>query len=803
MKHFFILLNLLILSTDFVWAESYMSKMGKSEDKDSVQVFMSFDQIPRHESKVSGKRLNIVLRNTIVDENTSIFQENEKIIKVLTRPLKDATVVSLFFRYTPQKVTIVPSNNNTLVADVLLGNRFSKTYQDFSSQLQGVTLLDRKTKDYANPLIASPYAHNWKRFFSQYESPVSITSPVSFFIPSFPIIRLLPPRKNRNIVFIPDEALQSAAQGHWNEVASIIHDQIPANTDIEIQKLAALTYGEALLHAGNFSGSYKQLYLLKNKYPQEQVGLFASYLLALLVAIHDDPYSADYELRNLNELIRQDNPLAPFLQLSLAETSLSTNQLDQLKNILSRDDIAYPKEIEFRRELRQADYLYATNKSVKAYVAYQFVSEQNNIYDQPYSLNGYCNTLYKQRSFKKSADCYTKLASKINDRAELGKAYYLAAMSKLKFSNDTAQLVSEFSRIEDAFPGTEAGFRAALKKTDLQYLTREKWADTAVKYYHALATKSAYRPVGEEAYFKEALLYHLKGDNGESIKLLMTLLRNFRSGDIRPNAEALLVQLLPGELKRLIEEKNFTSALALARQNRRLFDNNWIDIRILSNLAYSYRQLGIFNDALRLYHYLVQIASIEEKEKYFLPLTEIALDKGDYNLVEDYTTQYLYYYPAGNFLDDINYLRVKSLFSSDQIDKAIKFLPSPLPESDKFSFIAAMLHFRTNNFPIVVQLLLPLWNDNKQIPADLCFILAESLFKTDKLDKAQPVYETCKKSPLYSGQSIFRLAEIARAKGDEKQAIDLFTEITNQEEDSLWKKYAEKELKLNKLSRSF
>ena len=518
------------------------------------------------------------------------------------------------------------------------------------------------------------------------------------------------------------------------------------------------------------------------------------------MATYDDPYTADYELKELSAKIRKDNPLTPFLQMAIAETCLATNQIDRLKQALERDDIGYPAEIEFRRELRQADYLYASGKPVKAYVSYQLASKHNDLDAHPYSLNGYCATLYNQASYRQSADCYRKLSDLLDNRAQLGKTYFRTTMSKLKLTDDPAGLISELSKIEDAFPSTEAGYRAALKKTDIQYISRNQWSDTAIKYYHALAEKSIYRPVSEEAYFKEALLYHLTGDNSKSIELAMTLLRNFRSGPIRPNTEALLIQLLPDELKKLVEEKNYTAALTLARQNRKLFENNWIDVSILADLAYSYRQLGIYSDAMRLYRYLSQISSSVEKEKFFLPLAEIAFSRADYDLVEDYCTQYLYYYPQGVYLNDIIFLRINALFISDETDKAINLLPDPIPNTDKYLFLAANLYYRKNNYSKIVSLINPLWEAGRELPADIRFILAESLYLAGDYDRALPVYQACRKEDRFSGQATYRLAEISKSTGDENRALELFTEIVESGKDSLWKKYAERELELNRLS---
>ena len=40
-------------------------------------------------------------------------------------------------------------------------------------------------------------------------------------------------------------------------------------------KKIALTYGEVLFRAGNFSGAYKQFYLLEHSYPHEPIAVFA------------------------------------------------------------------------------------------------------------------------------------------------------------------------------------------------------------------------------------------------------------------------------------------------------------------------------------------------------------------------------------------------------------------------------------------------------------------------------------------------------------------------------------------------
>ncbi|MCP3901656.1 MAG: hypothetical protein GY707_18255, partial [Desulfobacteraceae bacterium] len=444
-------------------------KLRKADGKNSIQIYFSLNQLPEFTTKVKGKRVDVILKELVIFDQSFEFPTDDKIIKFLYLPRENKTVFTFFLRFTPQNVDLVSPSKNTLVLDILLGNPFTKSYPDLSTKLQGITIVSKQQKDFANPFIASPYSRNWKSFFTSYEAEIKIKAPIKYSLPDFPIISLLPPGKLDNLKILPEEILELASQNLWEDIQPLILKIIQIEQVPETKKMLVLTLGEVLLRAKNYSGAFKQLYLLDDKYKDEHIGIFAKYLLIRLRAEHENPYIADYELRNMESLIDNDNPLAPYYIISQMETSLASHQYGRLKSLLNRDDVSFSGNTLKLRDLRQADYWYATGDYIKAFVGYRLMGKSNFFLQHSLSLNGYCDTLYRQKQYPKATSCYQYLGGIVDDKKGLSLISYRRAMSA-RFTRRQADMHTIFSTIENTFPGTEAGFRAALKKTDIQFL---------------------------------------------------------------------------------------------------------------------------------------------------------------------------------------------------------------------------------------------------------------------------------------------------------------------------------------------
>jgi hypothetical protein len=776
---------------------SELTNISRVDKKDIIQFYFSFDVTPEFTSTRSDRRIDLEFIETTSAPSVALGEADNDIVKILPRPGKDRYILSLFFRYRPQHHKLTRSPDGKLVFEVLLGNEYSKSYQDMADRLKGLTVVERLASDITNPYLNSLYVKDWMSFFSQYESSVKIDVPVRFSSPPFPVIGLLPPGGKDNLRIISKEMFDLANRGLWDELAEKLFASIETTQDEETKKLLALTYGEVLSRAGNFEDAFRQLYLLNEQYSDELLGTYAKYLLIHLSSVFQDPYIAENDYQLLESSIGNTLPLAQYFLLSQIETALATANYSRLNHLLLREDVAFSQDIAEIIQIHQADYWHAINQPIKAKAAYQLQSGSLVLQNLPYSLSSSCSIYYYMKKFGDAANCYDMLSTLVSDKTLLGLIDYRKNMSNLKIG-DKISLIDEFSHIENNYPRTEAGFRAAIKRNDLLLLQDKSWGMDAIANYGAIAKAANSRTIREEALFKQALVHAILGETTMSIELLQQFQREFLTGDVRMSAQALLIDLLPGEIKRLVDNQEYIQALVLAKQNKILFENKWIDSKFLIDIADAYDRMGIYDEAQKLYLYLIEIMPIDQREDLYPPMIQATFDHGNYSLVEDYAAQYTYTYPNGQYTTEVLLFRLQSLVADERLSEALRLLPDPLPENRAIYELATALFFRTDNYEKCLEVSKKLALMKTALSQQEQFMFAESLCRTGLPEEAESAFFAITEGSGFYQQSLYRLAELARRKGNEKKALSFFEKLVETEKNSLWKQYAERELQFAK-----
>ncbi len=791
----------LMTTTGHALTQSILTKISKGYSSRSMQLLCSFNSAPKYIINSKEKRVDLTLQNTHSADDLVLPEADDKIVKILSLAHDNATTISLFFRYPPQKVKVIPgSKDNEILLNVTLGNEFTATLPVAFGQRQDVPSSQQKIKDSSNPAPTSPYSGNWKSFFKEYEADLTIEPAVQFSLTPFPAIALLQPEREKNIAILPSAIIEGARQNRWNDLIPLIVEQINHATDPENREKLTLTYGEILLRAGNFQEAYKQFYLLSAQHATEPVGTLAKYLLLRLQAEHVDPYLADVELKNLESTLDKRDPIIPYLLITRVEIALVTKQYKRMCTLLEKDDISFPSKIAQTKALRQADCWLATGESIKAQASYQLLDKSGILAENSTSLNGYCSALYRHKQFKQAIDCYDRLAkqSSTTNQHHLDMISFRKAMAKLHITPET-KMLNDFAEIELTYPATEAGIRAAMKQTDIKLLTMKGWEQTALAHYQSLAETAQFLSIREEAAFKVVLVHQMLGQKAKSVDLLMNFIKEFQHGALHDTAMALLIETIPNLLKEHIKNGKYIEALVLAKQNKSLFIKNWINISLLADMAEAYRQLGFFNEASKTYLYLLDISTKENKTRYYLPLIRLAYEQGDSETVERYADQYAAAYPTGPDQEEILFIRLQNLMTHNQYKEAITLLSGKTLKDPRFKVIQASLSFHLNDYAKVKAILeeLKITPDTKQ--TDALFMLAESVYQLGDSKRAEALFTPLQQDVAHKDQALFRLAEIARQNGQKESALKLFTQVAEKGNNPLWQRLAKKELELTVL----
>jgi len=357
---------------------------------------------------------------------------------------------------------------------------------------------------------------------------------------------------------------------------------------------------------------------------------------------------------------------------------------------------------------------------------------------------------------------------------------------------------NRFEQLAISAPDFEGGIRARIKTYDIDIMqsnnpeTYSYLGDS----YKRVAGMYLDRFISEEAYFKAGLSYYLAGESDKSVDILMKLLREFQSGALRETTQALLLEVLPDELKRLSEKKQYRELLILAQKNADLFSREWMDNESIANVANAYLTLGLYEEAHKLYLHLVSTGSLPVRQKAFLPLIKSAYEAGMYDRVDDYATRYKFYFPEDSDNDQILLYQAKALFSIGKYQRALNILPTPIPDSTHLQRLGINIYFYNSKYTEVLELMKSYSPEDKEAKIVAIFIKAESLYQTDQKDKAYKLFKSIPEDSAYWPQAMYRQGDYLRLQNRIDEAITVLKKLITASEDSNWAKLAQQDIKL-------
>lgn len=801
MRFLSIIIVVTLLSATQIHAKSVVDRVSRIDLDNEIQIFLFFDHLPDFEKQISNKRLDISLSETAISDDITIPSADENIVKTLFKSDKNESTLSFFFRYIPQDIHVSAEEAHTLVIDIVPGNRFTGAYKNITDELGTVFIVNKNTPYPVNPINQSPYTDNWQTFFTSYRSRVALHAlepPLSVYIPPFPWIQLIENYIDDKHNY-PEQLIDTLEEEDWLTALTLIQDALKNSPQEERKKYLAFLHAEILFRLGNVNGAANQLKLLTRTYKNESIGIVAHYLSFLIEARKGAYHLAHTGLRQIAETLTENHPIISHVHLALLETGLALRKAESISDLVANfnggtDDIAQ------RFSIRTADALWIREEYEQALQHYTELDTEPDLYQLPFSLHGYCSTLFQNRLYDRSSECFQKLADTLMIDDQKAAALYLAAtVYPEQSTNDSVNQI--FNQIIIKHPHTEAASRVEMLRADKCIYENSTCMGDAAAIYSQLSNSVKNRDISSEALFKKALTYHLNGNDPASVDDLMILLRNFQSGEIRRHASALLIQLLPVIIGDLLETGDDIEAIATAQQNRLFFDNRWIDLSVLYNLTPALERLGLYREAIALLLFLSKEYDQADHQEIYLTLTSLAYLQGDIHLVEDFSSHYFHNFPNGRYYNDILFYRVNATYSSGRIDQAEDLLPNPLPGYGDFRFLSASINFQHDNFYKSADLLLQMHTG--LLPDDQLFILAESLYELGRVDEAEKYFYLLEDIPDFKDMALYRIAQIEQGRSDSAtdSAIGIYQlrKLAESGSNTPWQRFAAQQLRYIRL----
>lgn len=771
-------------------------QINKEEKKQNTLIHFNLSSIPEFRISNSGQRVDIVLFRTKIGETFETLPADGTIVKTLVAEKKTKIIISLILRRPPEHVEYSTSpQNKHLNLKLIWDSKGSISRPAIALNLPGsITINKDRTAEKRN--LSSKYSGNWESFFRNYELPIRIPFPLKYTTPPFPCFL-----QQKNKEFIPKQILTYGEKSLWEKALLALNETKRKDLAQDQRNRLELIKAELYLRLNKITKTKKILENLSNKgNPSFQKHCW--YLNTLATALGKDPYMA-YYLSQGKKIKPQKGCFSAYAQLLKAEVSIDSGHYQKVASYLAGSKKlncpAFPKET---FKLRKAQALSAMGQKKQALELYEQISRET-FCQHPKALANLSSYLYERRKYEQALKQFRLLANIAQDDFRQAMAYYGIAMADFHLGSPQLAKHSLF-KIIDNYPQTEAFIRAKLKLNDLNLIHNgKKQLSNIISIYESISCKSQNRKIREEAFFKKVLAEYIYNDYKRSLTWLGTFLRNFRAGELYPQAQSLLVELLPKVVKNLMNQKLYLQAQALVQKHRETLIHSFLPLDFLSDLGQAFEKYGFFNRASRVYFYMMSISEKDRREDVYLPLVRSCYLNEEYDLSIQYARHFLDNFPQGKNINKIYYFLVQSQKEIGELEKAANLLLKPKrPISRELDLITGQLLFDLGKYdevePYLARAMSSDWK--KASPSDI-LIRAEALFKSGYTDQSLSIYNYLKKQNSTKDQAIYRIGQIFLKKGKKSQAINFWRQLADNNSNApIWQKLAQESISIEKLN---
>jgi len=759
-----------------------LTQMEKQESIDRTKLTFYFSDLPNFETDHSGQRVDLFLSDVRVSPKLHVLPEDENVVKILLAQKAQNLLASVLLRRPPTQVVTESLRDPARVVLELFWaeEQSSRPGVVFHIADMPIQKPGKKARDFSQK---SPWEGRWREFFRDYHSEWAFTLPLKY-------TELLLPALSSSDHGPLGSLQQLAADRQW---LSLLQQagQLP---DLEESQTYSrdLLIAEAQIRSGDFAVGLAHLQELKAENGEDPVRV--DYLTALAQANSGQPFLAQLTLQDILPKLPAEHPLAVPVTLLAAETALASNQAQLALNYLHNQELTWPDSLLAVRDLRLADALAGLGLKDQALEGYRDLADEPTLFENyPQSCNQAAFTAYQQGDYAMAMRLYRQLAEATRDFSNDDLLLFAAGAATYEAGDLEWGLIT-LQKTTLERPNTEGAGRAGLRLIDHQLLNEgELGMAQAVDKYRQLAEHSVSRDVREEARFKQALSQYLLTDYRESVATLMAFNRNFASSSLRREADQLLLTQIPLVVERLLEQKNDLQAVVLVEQNRDLLLRGGFSRDFLHNLAAAFERLGLYSRAGRVLLYMFdQSANEGQKQALYLPLAKSYLKRGDFVEASDYAGRYLDRYPQGEDAGALFGVLLDALAVQGRQDELLAWLQrKDRPTSPALEIRAAWIYWEQGNLGEVVKSLGQAQRDGEPLKVKEMALFGESLYQLKRNAEAKKIYQPLQTDAVFGAQARYRMAQLLLRDRQPGAALNLLTQLVEEEDNSPWSKLAQ------------
>lgn len=761
----------------------------------TTQLLLELSALPKYRMTTSGQRLDLLLSNTSVVGSLGRLPEDDVVVKVLLAQRGPDLMVSFLLRRPP---TLAQAATLPGVGRISIDLSWDQVQAGARPAIAfTVPGLPRARSNGATAVtgVRSAYTGRWEAFFREYRSPMSVPVPLRHELPA------LPTELFRQAGGELGSALEALAQGaDWAKILKELQQmapKVPQGGEGEAHFLAL--QAEALLRTGAGPQAVVQLQKLLAGALPAQLKERVNYLQAFAQAMIG---RADLARSALAAGPGAQSLLRPYSALLRGELALAAGDARSALAALDSSEVAWPESLRLRRERRRADALALAGDGAAALALYRPLLEGSpGLAGCAFSLNQAAQAMAAAGDDHGALKLYGMLGNDLGlDGATRALAQVAQALLLIRVGEEARAKAILWKQVDA--PYVEAGARSRLKLFDFDVLAggaMERRRASAA--YGEIAAGAAQRSLREEAALKQALALYLAEDLPASLAAAGRFVRDFGSGSLVHEGQALLREIVPQQIASAIADQDDLQALVLVEQHRSLLLDDAMTGPLLLELGRATTRLGLFERACKLYLYLLDAAAGRpEEEDYYLPFLETAFDRGELELLRTYALRYLTRFPKGKDLPRVFYLQVRAMQQSQDLEGAAALLKSPQrPKDEALEVLATEIFWKLERYADVAACF---GGANQQPvtgpPAGL-ILKAEALCKLGREGEALPIFQHLMSQQAFADQAMFRYGELRLRQGNRREGFNTLRRLAAEGKSPLWRKLAEESLVQAKL----